>query len=361
MQAEPLMGAGGEAGQGAIPRPQQGEPRVHILILNWNGWADTVECLASLLRQGYANYQIVVCDNGSTDGSLERIRVWAKEQAAGPGHSSEDGAGGGAPMTFVEYDRQQAEAGGRPEDAHHRLVLVDVGENLGFASGNNVALAYVQGQEDAEWVLLLNNDTVVESDALTLLVQQGRRENAGAVMPLLRHYEGREVWYAGGRIVRPIGRLQHSTTPRSELPYRTEIFTACCILIRVDVVARVGGFDPRYFLYLEDTDLALRIREANFDLWVEPRSVVYHKVSRSSGGQDSPNVYYYCIRNNLLLVSERSSGRLERWLGYGYLAALSLKIVLNLFVRGIPRKRAVTGSLVQAWSDFRGRRWGARR
>lgn len=319
--------------------------RVGVLILNWNGWADTLECLESVFHQDHPDLRVVVCDNGSENDSLVRIRRWAGERA----------------IPFVEYDRAALD-GGRAGlvDLDARLVVIRIGANLGFVGGNNVGIDYLRHRGDIDHVLLLNNDAVLDPPAISALVAEARKDGVGAVMPLIRYYADGGVWYAGGTVIRPWGRVQHRATVDAEEPYPSEIFTACCVLIPLAVFEAVGAFDPRYFLYLEDTELALRIREAGYDIRVEPRAVAHHKVSRSSGGSESPNVIYYLIRNNLLLISDRSAGAGERWLGYGYVGAMSAKIMLNLFVRHMPRKAGVAGAILQAWRDFRRSRWGAR-
>ena len=113
-------------------------PMVKIIILNWNGWQDTIECLESIFQISYPNYQIIVVDNGSTDGSAAKIRDWA------------EGKG------IIE---------------NNKLVLIEQRENLGFARGNNVGIRYALDRRVADYILILNNDTVVAPDFLTHLVE----------------------------------------------------------------------------------------------------------------------------------------------------------------------------------------------
>src|SRR5215211_7434237 len=154
-------------------------PRVHILLLNFNGWRDTLECLESVLRLDYPDFRVIVCDNGSSDGSVERIRAWAEGSEPAPTSDVPSLARLvdppiGKPVHYVSYTRAEAERGGRGNaaDDDARLILVSVGENLGFTGGNNVGLRYLQSRGERGHVLVLNNDTVVEPSSLRLMVER---------------------------------------------------------------------------------------------------------------------------------------------------------------------------------------------
>src|SRR4051812_20016757 len=140
------------------------QPRVGILLVNWNGWKDTLECLESVFRLDYENFVVVLCDNASTDGSVEQIREWSRGTAS-PATVADARRGQPAgvsqrPITMAELTRADAEAGGANVRGA-RLVLVHNGANLGFAEGNNVGIRYLVGQPDIDFVWMLNNDVVV--------------------------------------------------------------------------------------------------------------------------------------------------------------------------------------------------------
>lgn len=296
--------------------------RIATIILNWNSAPDTLECLDSVIKaeMGAHDHEIVVVDNASTDGSADEIA-----------------------SRFPQVN------------------LVRNPANQGFAGGVNRGFEWALERE-ADFVILLNNDAVIEPDAFSRMVEFAITEdNVGAVTPLIRYYDDeREVWHAGARVIRPFGRIQPFDQALSSRPHRVQVFTACCVLIPRGVLEQIGTFDERFFIYLEDTDLALRIHEAGYDTWLLPEATVYHKVSRSFGGDQSPNALYYAVRNNLLLIKERSAHGLERLCGYGYMAALSAKIFLNIVTRGLPQKQATASAVVQGWSDFMQSRWSQR-
>lgn len=127
--------------------------RVYIILVNWNGWLDTLECMESLLNLDYHDFRIVVCDNGSCDCSLQQIIHWADSRK----------------LNYTEYRREEAEIGGN-KFKDSTLTIVHNNENLGFAGGNNVALRYGLARGDADYYWLLNNDTIVQPDALSHLV-----------------------------------------------------------------------------------------------------------------------------------------------------------------------------------------------
>jgi GT2 family glycosyltransferase len=295
--------------------------RVATILVNWNNGDDTLECLDSLQRlerTGW-DHDILVVDNGSTDGSPEEIERRF-------------------PSVIVERNAR----------------------NLGFTGGNNRGIE-VALERAADYVVLLNNDTVIEPGAYDLLIRHAAgRAGLGAVTPLIRYYDDSGVWHAGARMIRPFGRVTALYEPASAEPHRIELFTACCVMFPRAVLERVGTFDDRYFIYQEDTDLAMRIGAAGYELWIVPDAVVYHKVSRSFGGAQSPTSLYYTVRNNLLLIRSRIRSGPERALGYTYVAVLTAKISLNAFTRRFPRKRETFAALADGWMDFARGRWGQR-
>jgi GT2 family glycosyltransferase len=295
--------------------------RVATLILNWNGFEDTCECVASVLcaeSDGWEHTPVVV-DNGSTDGSADRL-----------------------------------------EERFPGLTVVRLPQNHGFAGGMNRAIDWAR-ERGFDHVVLLNNDTVVAPDALAQLVAHARRPGIGAVMPVIEEYGTGEVALAGARLLRPWQRVEPVETPLDVASYPVELVTGCCVLLPLAVLERTGAFDERFYLYHEDIDLALRIAAAGYGLWVVPGARIEHKESRSTGGVTSPGALYYLLRNNLLLNRRWAAGRAARVLGYLYLAALSGKIALNpLLARRPARAPATAVAVVQAWRDFVRGRWGAR-
>ncbi|MBM4168452.1 MAG: glycosyltransferase family 2 protein [Ignavibacteria bacterium] len=235
-----------------MPTGSDPQPLVFVLILNWNGMEDTLECLRSLSAIDYSNARVVVIDNASTDGSVLAIRA--------------------------QFPTVQ---------------VIENGSNLQFAGGNNVGIRYAI-REGADAILLLNNDTTVDTHFLSELVSAYANDRSvGMVAPKILYYaQPDRIWYAGGVIewwkgwishrgIREIDRGQY------DAPAPVDYITGCCLLVRRSAVETIGVLDERFAMYGEDVDWCLRARRAGFSVRYVPTARVWHKVSVSSGGHFS--------------------------------------------------------------------------
>ena len=235
-------------------------PFVYIILINWNGREDTLECLRSLQRMTYSNARVLVVDNASTDGTVEAVR-----------------------REFPDIE----------------LIVNDA--NLLFTGGNNVGISHAL-QQGADYVLLLNNDTVVAPDFLDHLVHAAESEGrTGMAGPKIyycsshhpvsdgRTHEPQRIWFAGGKIewwkgwtshigIREIDHGQH------DHPSETAYLTGCCLLVKREVIDTVGLLDDAYFFYGEDADWCVRASRAGYKLLYTPGAVIWHKLSVSAGG-----------------------------------------------------------------------------
>lgn len=274
--------------------------RVYIILVNWNGWRDTVECLESLLILEYHDFRIVVCDNGSSDESLHEIRYWADSHE----------------IPYTEYQRAEAESGGSLI-SDPVLTLIRNDENLGFAGGNNVGSRYALARGDADYCWFLNNDTVVEPSALTHLVariqQQPQVGICGSTI-LLYHERRRIQSLGGGHYCRWIGLPWHYgrfTRWGGEINQQwAEVWMnyveGASMLVSRQFLDVVGLLCEDYFLYFEEADWAIRAK-GRFSLGYAPQSIVYHKVGGSIGTSSNParmsyTSDYFNIRNRLLFT-----------------------------------------------------------
>jgi GT2 family glycosyltransferase len=290
-------------------------PRVHILLLNWNGWRDTIECLESIFRLDYPNFQVVVCDNASTDDSPARIKEWAAGQrSADPPTAALQHLATGTvrkPVTIVELDREWAEQGGTDRSRAAEIVLIHTGGNLGFAGGNNVGLRHLLARESG-YVWLLNNDTVVAPDSLRLMVETlERRVGVGLVGATLLEYGRPDIIDAagGGRVVAWQGMPRETTatgkrrgTPGAT-PHQIDFITCGCMLARLQTVHDIGIIDERYFMYCEDIDYSLRVRASGLSIVYCPEAEIWHK-GGSTVVHGSPRHDYYLVRSALMLVQK---------------------------------------------------------
>jgi GT2 family glycosyltransferase len=233
------------------------EPAVSIIMLNWNGKNDTIECLNSLSCIDYPNYQIILVDNGSTDGLAEIVQ-------------------GQFPDT----------------------VLLKNKENLGFAEGNNVGIRYVLSQQSPDYILLLNNDTVVAPSFLSELVKVGENyPEFGMLSPLIYWYTSPEkIWFYSGEMPQKEGYCDHKRLPEGEtieniirgsdhVPKEylddTDYLSGCALLVKSEVIRQIGLLDARFFSSYEDADWSIRCKKAGWKLAVVPSAKIWHKVTSS--------------------------------------------------------------------------------
>lgn len=273
--------------------------KTYVVLLNWNGWKDTIACLGSLLDSRAEDYRIVVCDNGSRDGSIAEIREWVERVVPGglevvcKGH------------TFAVEDIA----------ALPPVILVDNQQNLGFAGGCNTGIAVALQDPECEYVWLLNNDTEVDALALGAVVQYMDDDKRIGICgsTLIYHHDRAMVQaYGGSRYSCLLGRSKHlgafsdsRTLPTAaqvrEIEANTTYVVGAAMMIRRALIDRIGPLFEGYFLYYEELDFARRAR-AHGRLGYCRDSIVYHKEGASigthaSGG--SPLSLYYLSRNRI--------------------------------------------------------------
>ena len=251
----------------------ENHPHVTIVILNWNRIADTLECLDSVVRLTYPAFSVVLVDNGSTDGSPDAIEKWSRDKLA--------------------------------------ISLIRNTENRGFVRGSNQGIRHALSS-NADYVFLLNNDTVAEPDVLKLLVAAAERTgersgDIGMVGPKIYQYGKDNVldsagtrtipWLAQGFLVGH-GEEDHGQydTP-GDLPY----ITGTALLVRRAVLEELGLLDEDYFCYFEDFDWGLKAREAGYRLLLEPKAVIHHKGSQTAGF-NSPFYMHHMMRSRIIFA-----------------------------------------------------------
>ena len=340
--------------------------KVYVLIVNWNNWPDTLECLESVFRSSYPRFQVILCDNGSTDGSLDYVKAWAEgrlDAQVGPSsplrqltHPSLD-----KPIRYLERDRQLSEKGGGADDGTYPLILIQTGQNAGFGAGNNVGLRYILARDDARFVWLLNNDTVVAPNALAELVATlESKPDAGQCGSTILFYDRPDtVQICGGCEYNPWWgsiRALGAGQPASDLPdtdfveQRMAYVAGASLLVRTAFVKTVGLLCEDYFLYFEEIDWATRGR-GRYGLAYARRSVIYHKEGRRSGSSSQPlsrtaSADLFLVRSRILY-----SRKFRLWalptvcLGIGIV--LLSRIRRRQWARVMPMIRVAVESLVQ--------------
>jgi GT2 family glycosyltransferase len=255
-----------------ISRDAKASPYLAILILNYNGAQDTIACLESILKKPRDEYEVVVVDNASSDGSVEKLRVWAETRLP--------------PLEVVVRSDDKTSVLKEPgQYSSLRLILLQTQSNLGFAGGNNVGIRYALAR-GASWILLLNNDTIVGEDTLPSFIAGAERSGADLAGCRIYEYERRStLWYAGGTFSwwgdRTVTSLRLSPGERLAA-VETDWITGCCLLVRREVFEKIGLLDQRSFLYYEDVDFCRRAAAAGLKRFVVVDAKICHKVSRST-------------------------------------------------------------------------------
>ncbi len=299
-------------------------PRVYIVVLNWNGWSDTIECLESLFRISYPEFRVVVCDNGSTDASLETVKCWADGLLC-PVIRKENPLRSLSippvpkPIPYIEYDRQLAELGGRFDMPEPPLILVQTGANLGFAGGNNVGLRYALARNRFNYIWLLNNDTVVAANALTELVATMRDcPDAGMCGSTILFYDapniiqrlGGATYYKWVGLSRGIGRSRRyeDIAHFQDVAQRLSFIAGSSILVRKRFLQEIGLMNEEYFLYYEELDWAVRSKN-RYAMAYSRGSVVYHREGGTIGTKADPRLRSlqaeYYLKKNLILFTRK--------------------------------------------------------
>lgn len=295
-------------------------PKVMILILNWNGLDDTLACLASLADLDYPDCQIAVVDNGSNDGSPTGIREHFPE-----------------------------------------VTVIENRENLGFVGGNNVGLRHAL-ERGAAYALLLNNDTEVAPDFLRRLVDAAEADaSIGIVGPTIYYYDQPDlIWSAGGAIdrrrgeTRMIGLNKRDTGQFGPGPRPVDFVTGCALLAKRAVIEQVGLLDERFFAYYEEAEWCVRVRQAGFKIIHVPQAKIWHKIPLDAR-DSSPVVHYYMVRNQLLFLKATGAP----WRAWAHVLIGHLRTLTSWSVRPHWRhKRPHRAVTLRALSDAGRGRWG---
>lgn len=250
------------------------KPLVYIILVNYKGYADTIDCVNSLLKINYANYKIVIVENASSDA---------------------------APLKANQF-------------INANTTVLYAKENKGFSAGNNIGIRYAM-QFNPDYFLLLNNDTVVQPDFLDQLVETAEtHEKTGIVTGRIYYYKNRnDLWYSGGQYDRSTGKTNQVMYDKSINEEKNITFASgCLMLISNECIQKVGLLDDSYFMYSEDTDYCCRVCNAGLRIMWNPNSIIYHKVS-ASVGNNSFFQQYYITRNNFIMTRKYGDKKIKAY------------------------------------------------
>lgn len=276
------------------------EPMVYIILVNYNGYADTLECIKSIKAIDYSSYKIILIDNASKDAELIKKDKYINENA----------------------------------------IVIFLKKNKGFSDGNNTGIKMAIS-DGADYVLLLNNDTVVDPYFLSYMIDIALgADDIGIVTGDIYHYvDKNSLWYSCGRYDRKTN-ITSMVCRTDQTCQEVNFACGCLALLSVDMVKKIGLLDDTFFLYSEDTDYSCRAVDRAWKIIWTSDAKIYHKVS-ASVEENSDVQSYYLIRNNLYMVKKYSPCPLRTYI-----------IRFLLEIKGVIRKRNSMRSLCWAVDDF---------
>jgi len=277
-------------------------PKVCIIILNWNDEANVIECLESLYGSSYGNYELLIVDNGSRTGSIDRIK-----------------------------------------QKYRKLTIIENGRNLGYAGGNNVGIEYAL-KTDSDFMLLLNSDTVVETQTLKHLTDVAASDEKTGIVGAVNccYADPDKYWYTGAKINWWNGNFS-PVKQNGNFAESVDKVAGSCLLIKRELIEKIGGFDKRFFAYFEESDLCIRCRSAGFKVVLSYEGRIRHK-SHDYSRHAVAN--YFLTRNKPLFLIKNS----PKYCLLGCLLCYLYQSLLSILASLLKKER------VQAYAKYLGLR-----
>ncbi len=268
--------------------------KTYIILLNYNGPSDTIECLKSLTKLTYPNYRVIIVDNNSSDTSLKDIENWFVGQN-------------------IKFDTVSSS---EKLHSNSKYVLMTSSTNAGFAAGNNIGLRYAMSQDDFTYAWILNNDTIVEPESLSALIRRTKQDSeiglcGSLVYDDLEH--SRTQFQAGGRY-NPVfgttkfigdGLTPDNLIPQGEVEKALDYISGASILVTKNFLTKIGLLNEKYFLFFEEIDWSAR-NNYKFKLAYAQESVIFHKGGSTThdSGKISPMADFYAVRSRILVTAK---------------------------------------------------------
>jgi GT2 family glycosyltransferase len=293
--------------------------KAYIVILNWNGYIDTLECLESVFKLSHPNFQVILCDNDSSDNSIDHFTRWAEGKHSSPlaenyALTSLVSPSVAKPISYALLEREQAEKG-NISNAEVDLIMIKTGGNLGFAGGNNVGLRYALKRDDFDYIWLLNNDTIVAPDCLSKMINYSQSHSPKNLCGSVQYF------YHEPEIIQALGgchynkwsgiasdTLGRGTSIHAEINHanfekQLSYIHGASWLLPKNFLTDIGLMSEDYFLYYEEIDWCIRNND-QYQLCYCPEAKVFHKEGASIGSksltqESSLFADFYLFRNKL--------------------------------------------------------------
>lgn len=282
--------------------------KVCIILVNYNGYLDTIECVKSIMASTYKNIEIILVENASKDVDSIKVDVFLNQNT--------------------------------------NIVISE--NNLGFSGGNNLGIKYAIEKYKPKYLMLLNNDTVIEPDTIENLLEMAEKNNnVGIVTGKINYYSKKNtIWAACGKFDFKTGiadqpAMGEIDSGQYDVECEITFSSGCLMFIPIEAYNKVGDLDESYFMYAEDTDYCCRMMKSGYKIFYTGKAVIYHKVSASAGNH-SVNQQYYMFRNNCYITQKYCNSPM-----YGYLRRFYRT------VKEIKRGEYQIKNVKRAWKDFR--------
>lgn len=267
-------------------------PKVSIIILNRNWREDTIECLESLYRIDYPNYEVILVDNASSNNSLSKIEDWINWKIKIESKIFET-TKCTHNIKLFEYTKEELENWSylkwkkKLDDlpSNQKLFILKNDQNYWFAEGNNIAMRQVISEDNSEYILLLNNDTVVEKSFLINLIVWIK--------------SNKDLWWIWPKTMLYFNPKNKQIFYKKDKDWYVKDIIWVCVLYEIKTLKKSWLFNKDFFIFTEETELNIRIRKNWRKLWITDDSIIYHKVSQSTSKKNWLQVYYR-TRNNII-------------------------------------------------------------
>lgn len=290
-------------------------PKVSIILLNWNGWEDTIECLESIYKSNYPNYNVIVVDNYSQDDSIEKIESYCKGKIKISSDFFQYNVKN-KPIPTVIYEEDEINYSNsnkiKFKSFNKNLTIIKNKKNYGFAKGNNIGTTYALNILNPDYIFLLNNDTVIDANSLLNLVKVGESSEEIDIIGSKMYYynlDGQKniLWFTGGIVnFFKYPGFFHSDInliddENNLMPEKDcEWVSGAAMMLKVKNNS-VPLLNTKYYFGCEDIDLCMNLRKKNIKIVVSLNSKIWHKVGVSR------EIKYGIKKNSLLsLLMERN-------------------------------------------------------
>ena len=326
-------------------------PKVSIVVLNWNGWEDTIECLESLYQITYPNYEVIVVDNDSKDDSIEKIKDYAKGKIKVESKFFKYNTNN-KPIKVFEYTEEEAKTvGSRTEKinslpSNKKIILIKNKKNYGYTGGNNIGIRYCLINSKTDYFLILNNDTVVASDVLSEMINVAESDSTiGIAGPKTFFYDDPQRFQSVGIDINLTwGKHKHIGTHEidhgqfDQINKERDAVQGSCFLVRKEVIEKIGILDEDYFCYWDEIDYCFRVSKAGYRIVYTTKAKIWHKsfvrikpwykaLRKRDQGDIALHAVYFSARNNLKFMKKHATqGQYLRFLLYFFCCYFWFKI-----------------------------------